>query len=57
MQRINTDTVPGLGACAARWMARMFERGGTPSVHAYMFAHPTQLKLPKGHGILPGIGQ
>lgn len=31
-QRVNTDTVPGLGACAARWMARMLDRGGTPAV-------------------------
>ena len=38
--RSATDTIPGLGACAVRWMDRMLVAGGTPAVYSYLFAHP-----------------
>lgn len=38
--RSATDSIPGLGACAVRWMDRMLVAGGTPAVYSYLFAHP-----------------
>jgi carboxylesterase type B len=45
--RIQTDLVPGLGPCGARWLARALTAGGSPSVHVYLFAHPAQVALPQ----------
>ena len=52
--RTATDTVPGLGPCAVRWLSRMLLRGGTPAVFAYLFAHPTQADA--CGGCVPGVG-
>lgn len=49
--RVLTDSVPGLGACAARNFSQNFHKGGTPSVFTYLFAHPTQNAY-----YLPGSG-
>ena len=46
--RVKTDTVPGLGACGVRWLARLLVAGGTPSVHTYLFAQPTVCDLARG---------
>ena len=37
--RHSTDAIPGLGACAVRWLARMLVDGGAPAVYTYLFAH------------------
>jgi hypothetical protein len=50
--RISTDTVPGLGPCAVRWLARSFVKGGSPAVYTYLFAHPAQVDIPN----IPGTG-
>ena len=52
--RAATDSVPGLGHCGVRSVARMLEKGGSPSVHTYLFAHPTQ--APPGLAPLSGPG-
>ena len=49
--RSATDTIPGLGACAVRWMDRMLVAGGTPAVYSYLFAHP-----PSGQPIFGKFG-
>lgn len=38
--RVLTDKVPSLGACSVRWLARLYSKGGSPAVFAYLFAHP-----------------
>ena len=63
--RAATDSVPGLGACGTRNVARILAarsaaRSGTttnnnltsPNVYVYLFAHPTQTPYP-----LPGDGR
>jgi len=41
--RLETDGVPGLGACGARWVAKMLSEQGGPTlpVFSYLFARPT----------------
>eukprot|EP00463_Aulacantha_scolymantha_P004346 TRINITY_DN544_c0_g1_i1.p1 TRINITY_DN544_c0_g1~~TRINITY_DN544_c0_g1_i1.p1 ORF type:complete len:439 (-),score=76.21 TRINITY_DN544_c0_g1_i1:415-1668(-) len=51
--RISTDSVPGLGPCAVRWLSRSLIKSGTPAVFNYLFAHPTQAP---GDGSIPGVG-
>ena len=48
--RSATDTIPGLGACAVRWMDRMLLAGGTPAVYSYLYAHPDQEQFVPGTG-------
>ena len=36
--RQGTDTVPGLGPCSHRNLARLLVNGGTPSVRVYLFS-------------------
>lgn len=43
MMRLITDTVPGLGICGSRRVAKAFEEGGSPPVHVYLFQQPSQL--------------
>jgi len=50
--RVSTDSVPGLGPCAVRNVARNLVAGGTPNVFTYLFAHPTQ-----GSNEIPGTGK
>lgn len=52
--RVATDFVWGLGPCAHRALARSLVAGGTPSVHAYFFTHPTQTDSTDGG--VPGVG-
>ena len=52
--RAETDQVPGLGPCATRWLARMFEKGGTPAIYVYFFTHPMQ--SPYFLNSIPGTG-
>lgn len=51
--RLDTDAVPGLGACGARWLAKLLLKGGSSDVHTYLFAHPTQFSVPG----IPGTGR
>jgi para-nitrobenzyl esterase len=44
--RIETDMVPGLGACGVRWLAASLVNGGTPAVYTYLFAHPGPIEFP-----------
>ena len=53
LMRTETDTVWGLGACAHRALARALLKGGTPSVHVYLFAHPSQTD--SFGGAVPGL--
>ena len=46
--RVFTDTVPGTGACGVRWLAELLFRGGTPSIHTYMFSQPTVCDVLRG---------
>lgn len=39
--RYTSDTIPGLSACGARWLARMLVDGGSPAVYSYLFARPS----------------
>ena len=48
--RIGTDSVPGLGPCAVRWLDRMLLAGGTPAVYSYLYAHPDQEQFVPGTG-------
>jgi hypothetical protein len=41
VMRVQTDGVPGLGACGVRWLAKMLSAGGSPAVWSYMFARAT----------------
>jgi len=52
--RIQTDSVPGLGPCGARSLARELLMGGTPMVYAYLFALPSQSSNPGVPGVGPG---
>merc|ERR1711907_417404 len=52
--RISTDSVPGLGPCGARWLAKSLLKGGTADVYTYLFAHPPQFKNPGIPGTGPG---
>ena len=45
------DTVPGVGACGARSVARLLSDAGS-AVFAYIFSHPTSSK----RGFPPGCG-
>jgi len=49
--RAATDQTPGLGPCGVRTVARALSQSDTPSVFAYLFAHPTQ-----GNSIVHGTG-
>ena len=42
LMRMETDTVPGFGACGVRWFTRMLKAGGTPVAYSYLFSHPSQ---------------
>ena len=53
--RASTDSVPGLGPCAVRWLSRLLLAGGTPAVYDYHFAHPTQADT--AGGLIPGVGK
>ena len=53
--RYSTDTVPGLGPCAVRWLSRMLLKGGTPSVHAYFFAQPTACNAAREPALCKGL--
>jgi hypothetical protein len=37
--RSGTDSIPGLGPCAVRWIDRMLLEGGTPALYTYLYAH------------------
>lgn len=52
--RISTDTVPGLGACGTRWLAKLLLSGGSSNVYTYLFAHPSQKIIPAIPGTGPG---
>jgi hypothetical protein len=39
MVRSGTDSIPGLGPCAVRWIDRMLLEGGTPALYTYLYAH------------------
>ena len=49
--RSGTDTIPGLGACAVRWMDKMLLAGGTPAVYSYLFSHPPANNSVFGPGV------
>ena len=51
--RIDTDVVPGLGACSVRSVARKLLAGGTPAAFVYLFAHPTASAF---YDFMPGQG-
>lgn len=42
LTRAVTDSVPGLGACGVRNVARLLTANGESNRFAYLFAHPTQ---------------
>merc|ERR1712014_380005 len=47
--RVQTDSVPGLGHCGSRAVARSLAAGGS-QVYAYVFAHPSLGSVTVGHG-------
>lgn len=52
--RATTDSVPGLGACAARTLGRMFVENGNPSVYMYLHSAPVTTEVPSMPGSGPG---
>lgn len=44
--RVETDAIPGLGACAVRWLAKALVDGGTPGVFTYLFGRAAPIEFP-----------
>ncbi len=55
--RAATDTVPGLGPCSARRVARHLVKGGSPAVYAYLFARGIWEIKSLVHGMTPHAGE
>jgi hypothetical protein len=51
LMRIGAGSVPRLGPCGVRWLAKLLSKGGTPGVHTCLFAHPTQAVLGASSGV------
>lgn len=45
-RRYLNDRIIGHGACSVRWLARLLDEAGTPSVYSFLFNHSDALSVP-----------